>query len=69
MSSLHPPQRSTCDSPIFHDAIVRTPRSIRSRYFLGTYDQYQALANALHPIENLTLKERYSISMAPVNSR
>ncbi len=40
-----------------------------NRYFLGTHDQYQTLANALHPIENLTLKERYAISMAPINGR
>lgn len=39
------------------------------RYFLGTHDQYQVLANSLHPIENLSLQERYAISMAPVNSR
>ncbi|CAM9111780.1 unnamed protein product [Scytosiphon promiscuus] len=42
---------------------------VGDRYFLGTHDQYQVLANSLHPIENLSLQERYSISMAPVNSR
>eukprot|EP00752_Nemacystus_decipiens_P012450 g11031.t1 len=42
---------------------------VGDRYFLGTHDQYQTLANTLHPIENLTLKERYAISMAPVNAR
>eukprot|EP00903_Cladosiphon_okamuranus_P012800 g11963.t1 len=42
---------------------------VGDRYFLGDHDQYQALANALHPIENLTLKERYAISMAPISAR
>ncbi|CAB1106151.1 unnamed protein product [Ectocarpus sp. CCAP 1310/34] len=42
---------------------------VGDRYFLGTHDQHQALANALHPVENLTLKERYAISMAPINGR